>query len=831
MGGLRLAAALLGFLLAGAGFAQNIEVSEGLEEVLAEGSIEIHADYLEYERGRGLYTARGNVVVQQAGRTIRADWVSFNQITGVGVASGNVVVEEKGNTLRASFIEFDVYGVRGVVRDGSFESSAGQFRATGKVIEKTGEDTYAFTEGVFTTCRCPDEEDTPPWQVKAEEAEVEIGGYAVVEDTSVEIQGVPVAWMPWMIYPVLTERQSGVLMPEVEYGNRNGAQVGLPLFLALHDQVNLTLTPGYSTKRGVRGRGELEYVLGEKSFGEVTGVYEHDISLDQGRGDPLDPTRPGQHADPFDRDRFSVEGTKSFHLPGGLRFASRFDVVSDNQVPLDFNEMQNERADRWLLAQGSLARGFGSADRLGVAAVARFADDMQNPDDRDRDSTVQQRLPGGELALLPGDTPWLPRIVTSMDADYAYFWRDDDRTQLHPTRLSSSGNFLDVGVDGVASGYDVGGTLRSDERLPRNYDPGQIPPDPVDPNDPHGDDFDANANPSGTEGDGRFQEGEILIDKGHRLWLHPRVAVPFQAGRYVEVYPEVGWHQTLYDTEIHDFEERGFFTARVDARTRLSRPVGKFTHIVEPRLGWAYAMTPGQSDNPLFVPRTAVEQSRIRALDLDSVVRDDADRIPSVNRATFGVANRFLGGKRLDAFEFTALGLYDFHDAELDLLVADARVKSSWGGRGRVQAGFDPNKGDLDEMLVELGYRHESGLAASLRYRFLRDIPNTFEKFTWGNRWDDERNYDRIRQIRADLMVPLTRQWMVGYRGAYSFERDQLLSSAASVEYFSMCGCWSAGLEFSGDIVSGVGVKLLYSLGGFGLEDLPGDRNGVLDGL
>jgi lipopolysaccharide assembly outer membrane protein LptD (OstA) len=117
-----------------------------------------------------------------------------------------------------------------------------------------------------------------------------------------------------------------------------------------------------------------------------------------------------------------------------------------------------------------------------------------------------------------------------------------------------------------------------------------------------------------------------------------------------------------------------------------------------------------------------------------------------------------------------------------------------------------------------------------LRHRFLRNIPETFERFTWGNRWDDFEKLTRVHQLRGDLKVPLTRQWTVGYRGAYSFERNELLSSAASVEYFSLCGCWSAGLEFSGDIVSGVGVRVLYSIKGFGFERLPGDE-GVLDGF
>ena len=78
--------------------------------------------------------------------------------------------------------------------------------------------------------------------------------------------------------------------------------------------------------------------------------------------------------------------------------------------------------------------------------------------------------------------------------------------------------------------------------------------------------------------------------------------------------------------------------------------------------------------------------------------------------------------------------------------------------------------------------------------------------------------------------MPLTRQWQVAYRGAYSFERDEILSSAASVEYLSLCDCWSAGLEFSGDVVSGVGVKVLYSIQGFGFTGLPGEE-GILDGF
>lgn len=802
MGGPGLAAAFLCLLVASVAGAQDLDLSEGLEKVLEQGSIELSADYLEYERSRGLYSASGNVVLRQGRRTIRADWVSFNQETGVGVASGDVVVEEDGNVLRSSFIQFDLYGVRGVVRDGSFESSASHFKARGRVIEKTGADTYAFRDGVFTTCRCPDEEDTEPWVVTAEEAEIEVEGYAVVEDSTVEILGVPVVWLPWMIYPVMTKRTTGLLLPEMEYGSQNGAQVGFPVFLALHDQVNLTLTPGFSSRRGARGRGELEYVFGEESSGEVTGVYLHDVShRSSGR-------RPGA---PFRNDRFSVDGNKDFHLPGGFRFKSHFDVVSDNQVPLEFDEVRQRRADRRLIAQGFLERGFGASERFGAALNARFADDMQNPDDRDRDDTMLQRLPGGRVSVLPGGVPWLPRLVASMDVDYANFWQDHEPGRLLDMHRPPGRDFLDVGVDGVAN---------EDERSP---DPGA----PL--TDPHGDNVDP-VTGKGTEGDGRFQEGEILLDHGHRLWMHPRVAAPFQAGRFVEVYPEVGWHQTLYGTDRQGFEERGFFTARVEASTRLRGSIGEWTHLVEPRLGWAYALTNQQGDNPLLVPRTALPQQRVRALDLDNYLRDDADRIPRVNVTTLGVTNRFIrdGGRR--AADVTLLGLYDIISSDFTQLVADGRVKARWGLWGRLKLGYDPQDADFDESLVAVGWRHQSGLEAELRHRYLNHVPNTFEAFVNGNRWDDAENLDRVHQLRGEVRVPVTRQWSASYRGAYSFERNELFSSAATLEYFSLCGCWSAGLQASGDIVTGISVRLLYSIEGFGVTELPGNR-GVLDGV
>ena len=61
---------------------------------------------------------------------------------------------------------------------------------------------------------------------------VKVGGYATAQNTTVEILGVPVVWLPWLIFPVKTERETGVLFPHFGLRGDAGLGAGLPLFWA-----------------------------------------------------------------------------------------------------------------------------------------------------------------------------------------------------------------------------------------------------------------------------------------------------------------------------------------------------------------------------------------------------------------------------------------------------------------------------------------------------------------------------------------------------------------------------------------------------------------------
>ncbi len=793
--GARICVAACAVLLAAAAFADPLQELSGR---LRSEPFELTADALHYDIERELYIGRGDVTIRQSGRTLRSDWVAFNRITGVGVASGGVELIEGSDVVRADFVHFELDTIQGVVYGGTLESESTRFRASAKEISKTGAETYSFRDGSFTTCRCPEPEDTDPWVLNAGEADLEVEGYAIARNTSFDLFGVPVAWIPWMVFPVKTERQTGLLFPELSLSSFSGFEIGQPFFWAPRDEVGVVLTPRWSAERGFGGAALFESAFGERSELEMLGAYYRDEEIDA-----------DTRADPFGRNRWSASGGHDLFGPAGFRVSTDFAFASDNEVPFDFRELEDHRSDRFLESHATLSNSFGALRRVGVAGGATFVDDLQSPDDLDRDRFLLQRWPTAHVDWLAGGIPGVPFLVPSLEVDYAWFEaRDRAEDELPAATTGPRGLFLDTGVDA----------------LPTVREPGTL-------SDPHRDNF---ALFGGTEGDGRYQEGEPLTDRGHRMLLHPKLALPLD-WRGVSLVPEVGWHQTLYDTRLRDFRQRGFPTGRVDLSTRLRRAFGEVVHVLEPRAGYALAYTRSQERNTLLVPDTAAPQDRLRALDLDAVTRDDADRIARAHRVSAGFGNRLYRKRSragLDLLaDFRLLTLFDIEEEVLDAIVLDGRAFPMEQVDLRLHVDFDPDRGRVDEGLAEARWSHPIGVGVDAGYRFARRVPLFFEDFNSGDRFDEgDVDIDRIDQVRGGISLDLTAKWSVRYGMAHSIEGNRLLANRGAIEYLSECGCWAAAVELSEDRTRGVDAKFVVRLVGLGGEP-PRARRGLLDGL
>jgi LPS-assembly protein len=779
--------------------------------------LEVSAESLEYERGRDLYVASGSVVVRRGERRLTADWVVFSPATGLAVASGDVVVTDGRDTLRMSFAEFDLDDMRGVMFDARFDVPSGHLRLEGAEIAKTGEQTWSFEKGVFTTCRCPEPEAEDPWRVRAESADLEIGGYGTARDTVFEILGVPVAWLPWAIYPLKTERQSGLLLPEFRQSGRSGFEVGVPVFFAVGDPLNVTATPRWLSKRGPKGDLEVEYVAGEHSGGRAFGAYLRDRDVD-----------PNSLEDPFGRDRWATKGHHDWFGPFGLRFKTNYVFASDNEYPNDFEDLAAWRSDRYLSPVGFVEGRAGDGGRLGMVAGAEHFDDRQNPDDTDRDDFVLDRLPQVDLVALPGAAGPLEWLVPALHVQYTWFQQRElpQRFYSDPRLVKSDGRFFDTGIDGIADSREQG------------RDGLATPPDP---------NFDDFATFGGPENDGVFQEGELLAESGQRAVLWPRIGLPLRIGDALELYPEAGWRQAIYGGEAEGFEAQGLLTGRVELRTLLRRRFGEgLTHWLEPRIGWAGITRTRQDDEtPLFIPRTRLPQRRLRELQLDNVTLDPADRIRSANALSFGFGNRLYGRLRENGAarllaDFTLLGYYDFAHSEWGRIVLDGSAHPLESLAARFLAGFDPGDAHFDEGYLGLGWRHAAGHALEVGYRYIRDIPDLFGDFPRQNdRFDPFEEIDRVSQANLGFRVAFLERWAFTYAVAYSFDRSLLLANVGGIEYLSRCACWAGRLELRQDRSSGVAVRLRLTLAGLGDDVVespfaprgPGPGFGSLDAL
>jgi len=765
--------------------------------------IELSADNLDYERGRDLFVATGSVVVRRGERQLTADWVVFSPSTGRGVASGDVVLSDGNDTLLTRFVEFDVDDMQGVMFDARFDVPSGHMRMQGAMIAKTGDNTYAFEKGVFTSCRCPDPEDEDPWRIRAESAELEVGGYGTARDTTFELFGVPVAWLPWAIYPLKTERQSGLLLPDVRLSGRNGFEIGVPVFFAAGDPVNVVATPRWLSKRGAKGDLDVDYVAGEHSGGNAFGSYLHDGKID-----------PDSLAEPFGRDRWSTKGSHDWFGPFGTRIKANYLFASDNAFPDDFEELRPWRTERYLPAVASVEGRAGATGRFGMVAGAEYFNDRQAPNDTDRDDFVLQRLPELGLHALPGPVGPIDWLVPTLHVAYARFDQSEHPQSVYsdPRLVATDGRFFDTGIDGIADSREQGRDGLGNQ--------GGARPDP------NADDFDALTLPGGSEGDGVFQEGELLAEGGQRVLFEPRIAMPWRIADAVELYPEAGWHQTLYDGNDSGFASQGLLTGRVELRTMLRRRFGpSLTHLLEPRIGWAgIQRTDHLDDTPLFVPGTRLPQFRLRELQLDNVTLDAADRIESFNGVNFGFGNRFFGhafddgAARLLA-DFTLLGQYDFAHSRWGRIVVDGSGLPLESLAVRFSGAFDPQKAHVDEGAIAIAWRHEDGHAVEAGYRYLHDVPDFFGAYPRQNdRFDSFREFGQVSQGNLGFRIAFLERWAVTWAGAYSFENSFLVGNKGGIEYFSTCGCWAGRLELAQDRSSGVAVRVVYRLVGIGAE-------------
>ena len=778
------AATVIGFVLVGIGCIADFAAAD--DRVRMHEPFEITADRITLDDARALYVAEGHVVVEQADRRLEARWVAFSSETRIGVAEGDVQLDDGSDRLRAEFMVFDVDTLQGMLFQGSLDAGSEGFLMRAKELVRTGQNTFTMREGVFSTCRCEPGK-TLPWEIHTSKADVELGGYGTITNSTFNVLGVPVLWIPWAFFPVKSERETGFLLPSFGFGGRGGANFGLPFFWAALPQLNVTLTPRYFADRGFKQDVELEYVFGERSGGQFFVAGLNDQSAED--------------EDSFPSERWAVIWEHDQDLPAEWRWQTDLNLASDNLYSDDFVELHRFATYRYIDSTSNVARGFGESGGLGAMLGTRFADDIQGANDSDRDDILLQRWAELRADAQPGTLMGPFGIEARIDSELIHFaglrTPGNDLAGQQPGAgppVRNDGRFFDLGVNG---------------RL--------------------------DAIPSEGQEDGIFQPGEPLAERGTRVVIHPRVARTFEIGNLAEFVPEVGWQQTLYRTNAQQFAERGLLTARAELRSRLARDYfgmsGKaIRHVVEPRLGWAFVSDRNQKSNPLFIPKGSVSQDRLRALSLENVTRNPSDRIDETNQLVLGVGHRFFArdhagqGPQLKADILTAID-WEFADGGgLGNIYVEGQLFPVGPLSSHVLATFNPETAVFEEGEIGLKFNllvtgpFVRAVKLSTTYRYVANPP-LFAEFVRGTESIEQVGATQVSQVTWNAQVELTSRIRLSYSAVLSLVSDEgFIRNDGLLEYVSKCRCWGIGLSIAQERRQGFSGGLEIRFMGLGDE-------------
>jgi hypothetical protein len=188
----------------------------------------------------GTLTAEGEVLVKGEGVTVRADNLRYNSGSDTLILTGNVVMEEDGGgSFTGDTLALDLADLTGGISRGEIIIVPNGFRVRGEDINRIGPEEYSIRKGVFTSCPG----DCPDWSFTASRIQVRREGYLEARHAAFRIVGIPVFYTPYLLYPVKTKRQTGLLFPELRFSDETGIESVWPLFITMGPHADATVSP------------------------------------------------------------------------------------------------------------------------------------------------------------------------------------------------------------------------------------------------------------------------------------------------------------------------------------------------------------------------------------------------------------------------------------------------------------------------------------------------------------------------------------------------------------------------------------------------------------
>ena len=244
------------------------------------------ATYMRYYEVGDSLVLQGQARISHQGAELEAAEIVFRRaldqvearaaLDSLGWVVGRPVLRQGDQTLRGERILYDLSTEQGTILEGKIHRDKGFY--AGHLIQTRSSTEFHVHQGSYTTCDAA----PPHFDFYSPRIKVLAGDMAVARPVYFRIKGRRLLWIPFYVFSLREDRQSGILTPSFgQHTPRFGARQSewelrnLGYYLAPNDYWDLSLAADLRQRSGWLGRTRLNYAVRYRFRGHVSTQFEN----------------------------------------------------------------------------------------------------------------------------------------------------------------------------------------------------------------------------------------------------------------------------------------------------------------------------------------------------------------------------------------------------------------------------------------------------------------------------------------------------------------------------------------------------------------------------
>jgi LPS-assembly protein len=317
-----------------------------LETADSDTPLVIVADTVTYDTEGSIARAIGQAEAYYGPRILAADRLEYDEGSGRIRAVGAVALRNDDG----SYLFADSADISATLGDGTVKQPraliAGGARFAAVDGQRVDGRYTVLSKAVYSPCDVCFDDPTPLWRVRAAKViHDEVTRDVIYEDATFEVEGVPIAYLPYFRHPdPSVKRRTGFLPPQFGEDSTIGYSVKTPYFIEISPSRDLTLTPFVTTNDGL---------IAEAEYRALTPSGEYRL---------WGSATLNSRIDDENTFRGAIEGEGRFSLGGDLGWGFDINVASDDTFLRRYNYSNADRVTSRLFAVKENERLFAEAN-------------------------------------------------------------------------------------------------------------------------------------------------------------------------------------------------------------------------------------------------------------------------------------------------------------------------------------------------------------------------------------------------------------------------------------------------------------------------------------